>query len=199
MSSEQSPIRAAASRVYDMLLRRQAFDAMQLADEVAADAASQWRRDPSPAAAGDLLVASCTLAEAQVAAGRFKPAVNTALRAVAAVGAAPDGRELTDGLAEPMMMCCLTAWNALEQLLTLASPDSEAMRDAVGEATRSLGSLLYRHYYAAGRANPDCAALADAYEALRVISSLVAIDPAADPAAALRSLAAALAAAGLAQ
>ena len=38
MQNIPTPIQTAAKEVYDMLLRRQAFEAMQLADEVTADA-----------------------------------------------------------------------------------------------------------------------------------------------------------------
>lgn len=195
MTAAQSPVEAAAAQVYDLLLRRQPAEAMMLAGELLADATAQWRKAPGEAAAADMLVAACAMAEAQAAAGRFKPAINSALRALFAANAANAAAGVA---AEPMMMCCLSAWNALEQLLTLTSPD-EASRQAVADAARHLGSLLYRYYYAAGRANPDCPALADAYEALRVLSALVAIDPDAEPIATMHALAQALAAANLAE
>ena len=174
-----------------MLLRRQAFEAMQLADEVTADAMQQWKNDPSENAAADLHTAACALAEAQIAAGRLKPALNTALKAIATTArcnAAPEG----------LMMCYLTAWNALEQLLNLTIPD-DATRQAVADATRELGNLLYHYYYATGKSNPDCAALQDAYDALRVITTLVPLSPDADVAQSLHLLITALGAARLAE
>ncbi|WP_295730366.1 hypothetical protein [uncultured Muribaculum sp.] len=189
--TQETPVQSAAKEVYEMLLRRQAFEAMQLADEITADAISQWQRDASPANACDLLVASCALSESQIAAGRLKPALNTALRALAHTSTA-------DTDAEPRMMCTLSAWNALEQLLNLTIPD-DTRRDAVASATGMLGSLLYHYYYATGRANPECAALNDAYDALRVITSLVRIDSAATPATTLPALISSIADAGLAE
>lgn len=203
MSREESPIQSAAKDVYDMLLRSQAFEATQLADELYADAIGQWRRVGDAASVVDLLVAACALAEAQAAAGRLKPAINTVLRAVTEVSRVDEaergGVAAPDVAAEQMMMCYLTMWSSLEQLLTLASPDGEAMRVAVADATCHLGSLLYHYYYATGRVSPDCAVLHDAYEALRVITSLVSINPGAATADSLRSLAACLAAANLTQ
>ncbi|MDE6458702.1 MAG: hypothetical protein K2L31_08930, partial [Muribaculum sp.] len=44
--------------------------------------------------------------------------------------------------------------------------------------TSCRGSLMYREYYATGNDHPDDPALPDAYQALRVITGLVNIDPA---------------------
>lgn len=173
-----------------MLLRRQAFEAMQLADELTSDAMTQWQLDNTPENASDLLTAACALAEAQIAAGRLKPSLTTALKAIATTARC-------EVCAESRMMCYLTAWNAIEQLLNLSIPE-ESKRNAVADATRYLGSLLYHYYYATGTANPDCAALQDAYDALKVITSLVAIDPKlSDVDATLASLISSLSAAGL--
>lgn len=188
---KENPIQSAAKEVYDMLLRRQAFEAMQLADELVSDAMSQWQKEHSDTNAQDVLTAACALAEAQIAAGRLKPALNTALRAIATTARVNAGDQ-------QLMMCYLTAWNALEQLLNLTIPD-DAHRNAVADATRYLGSLLYHYYYATGRTDPDCAALPDAYDALKVITSLVRIDPDADTSRTLHLLISALGTADLAE
>lgn len=189
--TKETPVQSAAKEVYEMLLRSQTFEAIQLADEITADATSQWRHDTSASAASDLLIASCALAETQIAAGRLKSALNTALRALALTSDKAND-------AEPCMMCTLSAWNALEQLLNLTIPDDNR-RDAVASATSLLGSLLYKYYYATGRTNPDCAALNDAYDALKVITSLVRIDSEATPADTLPKLISSIASAGLAE
>ena len=174
-----------------MLLRRQAFEAMQLADELTADTMAQWQRNNSPRHADDLLTAACALAESQIAAGRLKQAINTALKAIATTARTEAGNE-------QRMICYLTAWNALEQLLNLTIPD-DSRRNAVADATRHLGSLLYHYYYATGRDNPDCAALHDAYDALKVMSTLVNIDSDADTTQTLHLLISSLGAADIAE
>jgi hypothetical protein len=187
----ENPIRTAAKDVYDMILRRQAFEAMQLADEITSDAMTQWQGEKSSENATDLLTAACALAEAQLATGRLKPSLNTVLKAIATTARC-------EASAESRMMCYLTAWNALEQLLNNTIPE-ESKRNAIADATRELGSLLYHYYYATGKENPDCAALQDAYDALKVITSLVAINPQADIDNSLHLLVTALSAADLAE
>ncbi|WP_290068263.1 hypothetical protein [Muribaculum intestinale] len=189
--TKENPIQSAAKEVYDMLLRRQAFEAMQLADELTADTMAQWQRNNSPRHADDLLTAACALAESQIAAGRLKQAINTALKAIATTARTEAGNE-------QRMICYLTAWNALEQLLNLTIPD-DSRRNAVADATRHLGSLLYHYYYATGRDNPDCPALHDAYDALKVMSTLVKIDSDADTTQTLHLLISSLRAADIAE
>ena len=104
--TKENPIQSAAKEVYDMLLRRQAFEAMQLADELTADTMAQWQRNNSPRHADDLLTAACALAESQIAAGRLKQAINTALKAIATTARTEAGNE-------QRMICYLTAWNTL--------------------------------------------------------------------------------------
>lgn len=193
MSANPTPVQTAAKEIYDMLLRRSFFEATQLADEVAADAMREWQRNPSPTNTDDLMVAYCAMAEAQIASGRMREGLNTALRALATVSR--DGDYTT--APHSRMMLCLTAWNALEQILTQAIPD-EATRPAVAQAATALGNLLYRYYYATGRADAECPALQDAYDALRVITGLTRLIPDADPAETLRALVTSLSAARLA-
>lgn len=157
--------------VYAALQKGDRIEASMIIEEILGDTFRQWRNTPDDETACELIAATCAYANVMIASQRFHDAYAacmTALAYTAKSTADPSG----------MLALCLTAWQILEKALQTSQPaENTAAKERVGEIASSLGTMLYHYYYETGRMNPDDAALADAYSALRVIMSLVEISP----------------------
>lgn len=164
------------SRVYDNILQGDIITASMLAQEILADILSQWNKCSinSESASGDLadslLLAFVAYAETLLKQQQPRAAYNAVMNGLAYTVVA-------DAVAdESRLMALVSAWNAVEQDLAGSAPDNQQHQTDVGIVAQGLASLIYKYYYKVGRANPDSTLLQDAYDTLRVLSSLVCID-----------------------
>ena len=158
------------SEIYSKLHDKEVTEASMLAEEVLGDTFSQWRKHDDDATACELIAASCAYAAVMQAMNRDQEAYAacmTALAYTARKDVEPQG----------VLALCLLSWQILERTLSSTQPAEQAMaKKHVETITSALGTLLYHHYYATGKADPDNGALDDAYQALRVITQLTDID-----------------------
>lgn len=177
-----SPLTASAvsvaTEVLRMLTMNDVHAAFSLADEACSDANREWRQlsssdtDVNRATRTDAAKAASVLrgafAETCLALGRLREAYTNAISGLSLMIG-----ESIDSPAQGLDLC-LTAWTAVERLLNNAAPDPER-KTAVQNLTETLGSLLYHYYNASGHADPDNPALADAYDTLKLLNTLVTL------------------------
>lgn len=170
---QSTPQQQAVARVYELMLDGDTETASSLAEEILTDCAEEFIRCAARQSASAVVMAATAYGETLIKTGRARQAVATLVNALERTSACePDNDEMMTG--------CITMWHAIELLLTQASPDSAVQREAIETLASRLATLLYVLYYKVGRANPDHAALSDAYTTLRLLSNLVEIDRDAD-------------------
>lgn len=168
---EESPINKAIADIYSAMSNNDLVEASMLAEEVLGDIFRQWQKHKGDNEACELVAATCAYVAVMTAMQRHQEAYAACMTALAYT--APYNVD-----ASGLLSLCLMTWNILEHTLNSTQPaDNSAARQHVGAITSSLGSLMYKYYYATGSDNPDDPALPDAYQALRVITGLVDIDP----------------------
>lgn len=169
---EESPVNSAISGIYSALSRNELVEASMLAEEVLGDIFRQWQKHKGDSEACELVAATCAYVAVMTAMQRHQEAYAACMTAFAYT--APFHVDPAGLLALSLM-----TWNILEHTLNSTQPaDNAIAREHVASITTCLGSLMYRYYYATGNDYPDDPALPDAYQALRVITGLVNIDPA---------------------
>lgn len=168
---EDSSINSAVGDIYAAVSRNDLVEASMLAEEVMSDIFRQWQKHKGDREACELVAATCAYVSVMTAMQRQQEAYAacmTALAYTARFSVDPSG----------LLALCLMSWNILEQTLSSTRPaDNTEARSHVAAITSGLGSLMYKYYYLTGHENPDDPALPDAYQALRVITGLVDIDP----------------------
>lgn len=171
MPMEESPINSALSDIYDALSRNELVEASMLAEEVMGDIFRQWQKHKGDNEACELVAATCAYVAVMTAMQRHQEAYAACMTAFAYTASChvdPSG----------LLSLSLMTWKILEETLNSTSPaDDSRAREHVAAITSNLGSLMYKYYYATGYGNPDDPALPEAYQALRVITGLVEIDP----------------------
>lgn len=166
---QPTPQQQAVAQVYELMLDGNTETASSMAEEVLADCGEELARDARPETASAVVMAATAYAETLIKTGRARQAIAVIVNALSgAMPASPADSEV--------MTACVTLWHAVELLLTQTSPDSAVQRQAIETFCARLASLLYCVYYRVGRANPDNAALSDAYTTLKLLSNLVEID-----------------------
>lgn len=157
--------------VYSSLQKGDKVEASMLIEEILGDTFRQWRLTPDDETACELIAATCAYATVMTASQRFHDAYSACMTALAYTSKSTVD---TSG----MLALCLVTWQIFEKALQTSQPtENTAAKERVGEITSSLGTMLYHYYYTTGHMNPEDAALADAYSALRVIMNLVEISP----------------------
>lgn len=168
---EESPINNAISDIYSALSGNSLVEASMLAEEVLGDIFRQWQKHKGDNEACELVAATCAYVAVMTAMQRQQEAYAACMTAFAYTvpyKVDPAG----------LLSLSLMTWNILEQTLNATQPaDSTAARERVAAITSAIGSLMYKYYYATGNDNPDDPALSDAYQALRLITGLVDINP----------------------
>lgn len=168
---EESSINKAIADIYSSVSSNDLVEASMLAEEVLGDIFRQWQKHKGDNEACELVAATCAYVSVMTAMQRHQEAYAACMTALAYT--APYNVD-----ASGLLSLCLMTWNILEHTLSSTQPtDNTSAREHVGAITASLGSLMYKYYYATGNDNPDDPALPDAYQALRVITGLVDIDP----------------------
>lgn len=168
---EESPINNAISDIYSALSGNSLVEASMLAEEVLGDIFRQWQKHKGDNEACELVAATCAYVAVMTAMQRQQEAYAACMTAFAYTvpyKVDPAG----------LLSLSLMTWNILEQTLNATQPaDSTAAREHVAAITSAIGGLMYKYYYATGNDNPDDPALSDAYQALRLITGLVDINP----------------------
>ncbi len=166
---QPSPQQQAVAQVYALLLENNTDMALALAEEILADSEHEFKKSTSQNTASAVVMSATAYAEARIKCRNPRQAIATLLNAMSQVSEQnPDQAET--------MTACITLWHAMEAILSQSSPDTRTQREAIERTTASLASLLYMLYYSVGKSAPMHPALSDAYQTLRLLSSLVEID-----------------------
>lgn len=166
---QPSPQQQAVAQVYSLLLDNNVETASALAEEILSDTEQELDKLKNRDAASAVVMAATAYAESRIKCRLPRQAIATLLNAMnrAAVFNADEAEVMT---------ACITLWHAMEAILSQSSPDTQAQREAIGQTTSTLASLLYMLYYIVGSAQPGHPALSDAYQALRLLTNLVTIN-----------------------
>ena len=178
--SVDRPVTEAISVIYRLIAEGDLVQASMMAQEVLSDILGQWRRTDNSSGhdrlrlSGSLLLVSTAYAETLLKQQQPKAAYNAVMTALAYTARVDNVDEAA------VLMALVTAWASVEQILNVTTPADAAQQSAIQTVAEGIASLLYRQYYIAGRSNPDCAVLTDAYDTLCVLRSLVNINPEVD-------------------
>lgn len=178
--SVDRPVVEALSAIYSSIAGGDLMQASMMAQEVLSDILGQWRRTDNSSGrdrirlSGSLLLVSTAYAETLLKQQQPKAAYNAVMTALAYTARVDNVDEAA------ILMALVTAWASVEQVLNASAPADAAQQSAIQTVAEGIASLLYRQYYITGRSNPGCAVLADAYDTLCVLRSLVNINPEVD-------------------
>lgn len=175
-------INQSLQQLYHDLENNEPESAALMGEHLLVEAYTLWNKNydnasTAPDAAFTLSVTASAYCDALVAVRNPQEAYGIALGAISNIVSIESEASDSSQFNHAMLQLYIILWQSLHQILSTATSEQTPEASAhVETITRYIGSMLYHYYYAVGKKSPDNPLLSPAYQALRLISTLVKIE-----------------------